>query len=321
MPFGYVACWGDMELRHLRYFAVVAETLHFSRAAERLHVTQPALSRQIRDLEGELGVTLLRRHRTQTALTPAGEQFLRRTREILAATEEAVLEVRTLGRSLRVGHYGTLWTDYFGAALRRFSRAHRELSLTPVELTPVDLVAALRRDELDFALVGGVSPRLEREFATRRLCALDAVLALAADHPLAKRRRLTLSDLRDADWVVWDEHAFPGRVDLLRTAAAKAGFTPRVVAGVDSVASMFVAVATSGAVGYVLPMTRKLPHSGVVFARLQPPAICFEMHAAWRRESRHAAVLAELAATLAEGSREGAGLRTPTATAPASGRG
>lgn len=289
-----------MELRHLRYFCAVAETLHFSRAAERLHVTQPALSRQIRDLEAELGVTLLRRQHTATKLTPAGETFLRRAREILTAAEAAVREARQAGRQLRFGHYGTLWTEYFGPALRAFAKRHPDYALQPIELTPVELVTALQQHELDFALVGTVTPALQREFATRLLCTLEMQLALAADHPLAKRRTLALADLREVDWIAWDEPAFPGRAQLLREAARTAGFAPRIVGSVDSVASMFVAVATSRAVGYVLPMSKKLPHSGVVFAGLRPPGIRFTMHAAWSRESRHAPLLATLAAALSE---------------------
>ncbi|ACB73625.1 LysR substrate-binding domain-containing protein [Opitutus terrae] len=289
-----------MELRHLRYFCAVAETLHFSRAAERLHVTQPALSRQIRDLEAELGVTLLRRHHTATVLTPAGEAFLRRAREILAAAGEAVSEARQAGRQLRFGHYGTLWTECFGPALRRFAKQHPGCALQPIELMPVELVAALRRQELDIALIGTVTRALQREFATQPLCTLEMQLALAADHPLAKRRLLALADLRDADWIAWDEAGFPGRAELLRDAARAAGFAPRIVGTVDSVASMFVAVATSRAVGCVLPMSRKLPHSGVVFARLRPPGIPFTMHAAWARDSRQAPLLAALATALSK---------------------
>jgi DNA-binding transcriptional LysR family regulator len=288
-----------MELRHLRYFSAVAETLHFSRAAARLHVTQPALSRQIRDLEHELGVALLRRHRTRTALTSAGERFLRRAREILRAADEAVAEAKTAGRQLRFGHYGTLWSDYYAAPLRAFARRHPGYALQPVELTPVELVTALRRDDLDLALVGSAGPELTREFATRRLTSVEMVIALAADDPRAKRRQLALADLREAPWITWDEGSFPGRASLLEEAAARAGFTPRVIAAVDSVASMFVGIATAHAVGAVLPMSKKLPHSGIVFAKLRPPGIRFDMHAAWRRDSLHAALLADLSDALA----------------------
>lgn len=288
-----------MELRHLRYFVAVAETLHFSRAAARLHLTQPALSRQIRDLESELGAPLLQRHGTSITLTPAGTVFLPRAREILAAAERAVAEARAAGRQLQLGHYGTLWLDYFAPALRAFARAHPEIDLHTEERTAAGLVEGLRRGELDFALLGPADAALGREFATRKLVTLPALIALGAANPLAKRRRLALADLATADWIAWDETAFPGRASLLERAAATAGFTPRIAGSVDGVASMFLRVATSNAVGYVLPLSKKLPHAGVVFAALKPPGISIEMHAAWRRNADTDGRLAALAEQLA----------------------
>jgi DNA-binding transcriptional LysR family regulator len=289
-----------MELRHLRYFVAVAETLHFSRAADRLHLTQPALSRQIRDLEEELGVRLLHRHGTTTVLTAAGARFRARAERILSDAAAAVAEARALGRQLRVGHYGTLWADFFGPALRAFARRHRHVAIEAIELTPTELVTALRRGEVDLALLGPVDERLRREFGTRRLVTVPALIALAGDHPLAKRRRLELAELAGESWIGWDERSFPGRTQLLEAAAARAGFRPRVVHSVDSVASMFVQVATRSHVAYVLPMSRKLPHGGVVFVPLRPPGIGIEMHAAWRRKAPDEARVIALAEALAQ---------------------
>jgi DNA-binding transcriptional LysR family regulator len=288
-----------MELRHLRYFVAVAETLHFSRAAARMHLTQPALSRQLRDLEVEIGAPLLTRHGVATALTPAGAALLPRARAILAAAENAVELARSAGRRLRLGHYGTLWLDYFAPALRAFCRKQLEIELHTEERTAAGLVDGLRQGELDFALIGPTTPALNREFTTRPLAAVPLLIALGSGNPLAKRRRLALADLATAEWIAWDDAAFPGRAGLLETAAAEAGFRPRIVGSVDGVASMFLRVSTSNAVGYVLPMSKKLPHAGVVFASLRPPGLDLTMHAAWRRNDGDAARLAALAEALA----------------------
>jgi DNA-binding transcriptional LysR family regulator len=292
-----------MELRHLRYFVAVAETLNFSRAAVRLHVTQPALSRQIRDLEQELGCLLLRRGaNARTELTPEGRRLLAGARSILAATETLTAEVRAQATQLRFGHYGALWLNYFTPALRRFAKRHPQIMLQPADLTPGTLPGALRRGEIDLALLGLADAAVRREFQTRQVGALPARLALAAGHPLAKRRKLRLAELREATWVSWDEKEFPGRKQLLVDACRRAGFRPRIAYETDSIASLFVRVATSDAIGQVLPMSNQLPHEGVVFAELDPPnAMCFEMFVAWRRnEPRDAlidALVAELAAT------------------------
>jgi DNA-binding transcriptional LysR family regulator len=291
-----------MELRHLRYFLAVAETLHFSRAAARLHITQPALSRQIRDLENELGTALFRRHGIETKLTVAGGRFLLRTREILDLAERSVREVRETAQVVRFGHYGTLWVDYYAPALRAFAKRFPGISLQAVEQTPVELIVALRRGEIDLALLGPTEKALGREFAVRRVGEVTAMVAVNSAHPLAKRRSLSMRDLKDEAWIVWDERFFPGRERPLRKAAAAAGFAPIVAGRADSVASLFVRLATDPkAVGYVLPMSKKLPHSGVVFCALKPPGIGFEMDAAWDRSADangELSALAELLATV-----------------------
>ncbi len=296
-----------MELRHLRYFVAVAEALSFSRAAARLHVTQPALSRQIRDLEEELGCRLLRRGlNARTELTPEGQRFLEGARELLDAANKLTDEIRAGAARIRFGHFGVLWLHYFSPALRRFARRQPKVKLDPLELTPRELIAALRRGEVDIALMSRSDAAAHREFASRKLVTYPVQLALSAGHPLAKRRRLKLADLRDARWISWDEKEFPGRKQLLVDACQRAGFKPHVAMETDSMASLFVQVATSELIGHVLPMSKQLPHEGVVFADIDPPgAFVSELYAAWRKDDPRQAMLAELVNELAARGGEG----------------
>lgn len=289
-----------MELRHLRYFTAVAELLNFSRAAARLHVTQPALSRQIRALEEELGCTLLRRGpNARTELTPEGRVLLEGARELLTGADRLVVAVRDGAARLRFGHYGALWLNHFTPALRRFAARHKRLKLEPVELTPRELPAALRRGDVDLALVGLGDAALRREFHVRVVATYGVLLALGANHPLAKRRKLKLAELRDAEWITWDEREFPGRKQGLVNACRAAGFRPRIVFQTDSMASLFVQVATSQAIGHVVPQTRRMPHEGVVFAEIDPPdSFQSEMNVAWRRADPRAALIEELVADM-----------------------
>jgi DNA-binding transcriptional LysR family regulator len=290
-----------MELRHLRYFIAVAEALNFSRAAARLHVTQPALSRQIRDLEEELGCTLLRRGaNARTELTPEGRALLEGARGVVDAADRLAARVRDGAARFRFGHYGVLWLDHFSPALRRFAQRHRKLKLEPVELTPRELPEALRRGDVDLALIGLGDAALRREFHTQVVSTYSVLLALGANHPLAKKRKLRLSDLREAEWVTWNEREFPGRKQGLINACRAAGFRPRIAFETDSMASMFVHVATSEAVGHVIPATRRMPHEGVVFAEIDPPdAFRSEMSAAWRRGDPRAGLIEELVREMA----------------------
>ena len=275
-----------MELRHLRYFVAVAETLNFSRAAVRLRLTQPALSRQIRDLEEELGCTLIRRGRNaRTELTPEGQKLRLGAVQVLAAADGLVTDIRGAAARVRIGHYGMLWLDYFTAALRRFAKKHPATVLQPVDLMPDTLPGALRRGEIDVAMFGLADAVMHKEFETHLAGAVPAQLVVAATHRLAKRRKLKLAELRDAEWVSWDPVAFPGRRQLLIDACREAGFRPRIAHETDSIASMLVSVATSEAVGWSLPMAAQMPHQGVVFADCDPrEAMVFEMHVGWRRD-------------------------------------
>jgi hypothetical protein len=105
--------------------------------------------------------------------------------------------------------------------------------------------------------------------------------------------------LRDAAWIVWDERDFPARVAPLWDAAKLAGFAPRIAGKADSVASLFVQLASSRAVGYVLPMTKKLPHAGIVFVELKPPGFAFPMDLAWRRDAAGTSEVVALSRLLA----------------------
>jgi DNA-binding transcriptional LysR family regulator len=173
------------------------------------------------------------------------------------------------------------------------------VNLDPVELTPRELAGALRQGEIDVALIGLADQAQRREFQTRLVAAYPVQLALPAHHPLAKRRKLRLVELRDAKWVSWDEKEFPGRKQLLVEACRAAGFRPRIALTTDSMASLFMHVATANAIGHVVPMSRLMPHEGVVFVDVDPPgAFVSEMHAAWRRNDPRRTLIEELVAAL-----------------------
>src|SRR5271170_4764980 len=145
-----------MELRHLRYFVAVAEEENVTRAAERLHVSQPPLSRQIRDLERELGVELFRRTAKSLALTEAGKIFLVEARAVLLRAEQAVLTVRTVAAGergrLRIGYAPSLTVEILPAALREFESACPGVRVTLLDLSSEECVQRLTAGKIDVAL-------------------------------------------------------------------------------------------------------------------------------------------------------------------------
>ncbi|WP_432246850.1 LysR family transcriptional regulator [Streptomyces sanyensis] len=216
-----------MQLQQLRYFAAVAETLHFTRAAEQVHVSQPSLSQQIRALEQELGADLFRRARGNIALTDAGEALLPLARRILADTETARREVQEVARlrrgRVRLGATPSLCTGLLPGVLRAFHDRHPGIELLIEESGSHDLVRALTRGALDLALVvlplPSSSPALTAvELLREDLVVVSSPLSPPPDGPLRIR------DLAGEPMVMF-RHGYDLR-ELTVAACRAEGFEP-----------------------------------------------------------------------------------------------
>ncbi|HEY3016167.1 MAG TPA: LysR family transcriptional regulator [Nocardioides sp.] len=260
-----------MELRHLRYFVEVAEQRHFGRAAARLHMAQPPLSQQVRQLEAELGVELLRRTTRRVDLTDAGAAFLQRAREVLAAVDAASAEAQRIGAGLE----GRLVVGCVGSAtyslLPSLARTLREdlpavdFSFRGEMLVP-DQAAALLAGEIDLALLrppvdhpGLVLTRLRRE----RL-----IVALPDSHRLAGRKRLRVGDLRNEDFIVHPGHGRSVMSGLVLTLCREAGFEPRVRQEVGETSTLVTFVAAGLGVALVPEPVAALGVAGATYRPL-----------------------------------------------------
>ena len=220
-----------MQLHQLSYVVAVAEERHFTRAAARLHLAQPSLSRQVRLLERELGVLLFNRGPGQglVTLTADGEALLPFIRRVLADVEATGAEARALtgmarGR-LSIGATPSLITRVLAPALVEFHTSHPGIELLVVEAGSPQLVGQLASGEVDLALV--VLPIADPLVATTALFDDPLVLAVAPDHPLAARRRVRVADLDDLPLVMFREGYDLRAVTL--AACRDAGVTPRLV--------------------------------------------------------------------------------------------
>jgi DNA-binding transcriptional LysR family regulator len=189
-----------LDLRHLRYFTAVAEELHFGRAARRLKVSQPPLSRQISDLERELGVKLLNRTSHRVELTPAGRAFLAESREIAAAFERAKATVRGVGTQpsglLRIGYQSIGW-PLQSAILRNVVARYPAIVPALEPMSSAEQMRAIRDRQLDIGVVWQARDGGKGDSMFERLVLTDApaVLALAGSHPWAARRRIPVEHL------------------------------------------------------------------------------------------------------------------------------
>src|SRR4030095_8518011 len=188
-----------MELRHLRYFLAVGEALNFTRAAAQLRVAQPALSRQMQDLEDEIGVDLLRRNPRGVTLTAEGKLFLEEVRELLRRAEDSVEKVRALARGeygeLRVGYAPTPTVEILPPALAAFQKAVPRVKLLLHDLSSDEIITGLRDASLELAIM--VAPFGEQtagiEFELLRTYPLS--VAITAAHPFARLKSVTLEML------------------------------------------------------------------------------------------------------------------------------
>jgi DNA-binding transcriptional LysR family regulator len=280
-----------MELRHLRYFVAVAEELHFGRAAERLRIAQPPLSRQIRDLERELGTPLFERGPRGVELTPAGRAFLPEARLTLAQAERAQ---RTAQRAAR-GETGRLRVGFVDAATHSgilpdvlgFFRMHLpSIGLSLLEMDPPQQAEALRDGRIDLGLLESPPPDADRWLHVETVHADPLVAALPHGHRLAGRARLSVADLAEESFVLFPRHVAPALYDDIIARCRSAGFSPRVVqeaAGWHTVASL---VGAGVGVAFVPRSLGELRQPGVAYRAVRDLRVDMGLSAVWKRNEK-----------------------------------
>lgn len=289
-----------MELRHLRYFRAVGEELHFGRAAERLHIAQPPLSQQIRQLERELGVELLIRTTRTVELTPAGRAYLQRTVEILDAVEEAAGQARRISAGIEgrvaIGCVGSATYSLLPQLVRALGESLPgvEVSVRGEMLAPAQLEAVVSGG-IDLALL---RPPVMHDGVVTETVRRDRLLAaLPADHRLAGRAEVTVDDLRDEDFVVHAGHGRSVMSNLVAAICADAGYVPRIRQEVSETSTLVTLVAAGIGVAIVPAPTAALDIAGVRYVPLAPASLGVDLVAARTQDS---AVIANVLGVLRE---------------------
>jgi LysR family transcriptional activator of glutamate synthase operon len=277
-----------MKLNQLRYLVFLSEELHFTRAAERGNVAQPALSRQIRKLEDELGLPLVDRTTRRVSLTPAGLDMAERARRILAELDEAEALAKD-AKELATGRVTIGMTTTPGPVdlprlLGAFHRRHPRIELALREDLSVRLADLLRTDQLELAVVSAIEVQARRQLSLHRLAEEELVAVLAGDHPLAHRTSIRMGDLLDERFI-----AFP-RGATIRTAieqaATRAGFAPDIAFECNDVMRTRALVKEGLGVS-VLPRSDTLPPGPEVVALpFRGDRLTYEVFIAWRTERR-----------------------------------
>ena len=235
-----------MELRHLRYYLAVAEALNFSRAAERLKVAQPALSRQIHDLEDEIGFKLFERSTTRVRSTEAGSFFQQRASKLLMQLDIAITGAQRIAKcapgELRIGTDWSASELSIAGAARELHERHPEISIDFVELPTHEHAQAIRDQRIDVGFVSGnlLTPRRDIDYRLIYSCAIKVVLP--AGHPLANQNRVCVRDLKQERWVTIMEEEIPGFKVLLTQLLRPALVVPKFGRGARSFQGMLAFV-------------------------------------------------------------------------------
>jgi DNA-binding transcriptional LysR family regulator len=277
-----------LEIRQLSYFIAVAEERHFGRAAKRLHMAQPPLSQQIRQLEELLGVRLLNRTTRQVELTAAGQVLLDRGRRLINELETLKLDVHQVGQgatgAIRVGFAGSATYGVMPPIVRRTKQVMPKLSLElHGEMLTPSMEEGLREGTLDAALLRPpvASPEIEYRIVARE----PLVIAVPTFSLLADERPVAVSELHDQDFI-----AYPPESVLHRATAElcrQFGFQPRIAQVANETSTMLSFVAAGGGVAVVPASVRALTLEGVAYRQLEnAPEV--ELAVAWRKDDRSA---------------------------------
>ncbi|MEJ8278211.1 LysR family transcriptional regulator [Pseudonocardia spirodelae] len=292
-----------MELRQLESFVVVAEELHFGRAAARLQVSGPPLSQQIRRLEREVGATLFDRHTRAVALTAAGEAFLPRARRALAAAADAAVAAREAAEgstgSVRLGFAGPSSNTFLYRTARRFrARRPRARLVLVTGRFSGELAEDLRADRVDAALIR--TPVDDDGLAVREIARHRLVAALPEEHPLAGRTEIGLAELAHDPFVAYPSQ----RMAVMRTsvdaACLRSGFLPRIEQEAPETHTLLSLVGAGVGVGLALEATAELRTPGVVLVPLSDPPVV-PLALAWKRDAANPVLPALLEAAGVDG--------------------
>jgi DNA-binding transcriptional LysR family regulator len=278
-----------MELRHLRYFVAVAEELNFRRAAERLHLSTPTLSQQIKDLEDAVGARLLERDTTRVSLTGPGQVLLEETRLLLAQADRAVAATREAAQgrrgTLRIGNAGPLSHGFMPACLQAFGRKFPEVDVVLVELDLNAQAAAVADGSLQIGFALRLDGEATRGMAHHRVVHAPLRAVLASTHPLAARKTLPLAELARERLLAIGGTKISSHADYLTRVFAGRGLTiapPRPVNGYEA----FLAMLASGQGVSLLQKTPSLAAlDGLTTRPLKETGddLIFAAHAIWRQ--------------------------------------
>jgi DNA-binding transcriptional LysR family regulator len=291
-----------MELRHLQYFITVAEELHFSRAAEKLHIAQPPLSQQIRQLEAELGLKLFERTKRKVELTVAGKAFLLEARRVFQQIEKAVEVAQQAARGeigrLIIGFNSSATYSVLPKILRRFRRANPQIELILNELTTSQQLEHLNCQKIDLGLLYLPLPESDR-LRYLRVHQEPLIVAISATNPLAVQAQISLNQLSQESFILPPSHLGEALYKKIIRLLEQNNFAPQKIQEAIQLQTAISLVAGGIGVAIVPASLQNLQRAGVVYKSLQETTPNIEIGAVWCKNAL-SSVLVKFIATVQE---------------------
>jgi len=263
-----------MELRHLRYFVAVAEEENVTRAAVKLHMSQPTLSRQIRDLEEHLGLALFDRGAKAVRLTDAGRVFLTEARIVLQRVEDAVQMAKSVGggkrEEIHVGYAPSLAVELLPRALRYFQESNPDVRVQLHDLSTQEMLLGLKDGKLHAALIVQVSPKALARLVFEELERHRVCVALHPTHPLARTRKVGLEQVASERLVAFTLADYPEHQDWIADLFAPLNRSPQIVEEHDSITSLIAAVESGRGIAMIAQPPNGLASPRLEIRPLQP---------------------------------------------------
>jgi len=293
-----------MELRHFRYFVAVAEAENVSRAALKLHVSQPGLSRQIRDLEDEIGFSLFERSAKSLKLTDAGKVFLTGARAVLQHAEEAVQKARTVSvgtaGEIKVGYAPSLTVQILPPVLRKFQEKFPGVRVTLQDLSSEEMLALLASKKIQVALTVRPPAKLLRGLAFLQLARYAMVVAVAPGHPLAKLKAITLLQAASEPLIGLSRQDYPEYHSEMKKIFTAVGRKPNIAEEHEGGTGIIAAVEAGRGIALVPSSLACIVGTRVKLIPLNPALPPIAVGAVWRTETEEGLVEKFIACTRPE---------------------
>ena len=272
-----------MELRHIRYFLVLAEELNFSRAAERLYIAQPPLSRQIQELEKEIGAKLFHRTNRQVELTNAGKVFLKKAYHILDQVEQACISTRlsSTGKEgeFRIGFNGAIHDII--PTLKKYRELYPEVGIILKQMNATEQIEALNEKRIDIGTV--TIPINNDKIQVMPLRKIHFMVAFPEKHPLALKESIYIRDMADETFIITPKSAGALYYDTFMSAFENADFTPKITIQAHDIHSVLTLV--EAGMGITLTPTPTTQVNGIIKRKVEDINITLEASLAWRKDN------------------------------------